>query len=124
MKSHPSPEPGISTAPTTKLGFGLKVGSGSEATATSLGWLAISLVLAASIGSLVTGGASVGAGRNLEVTVDLADALFDAGYALNLDAAAEDMPESPRDVSVPLTTSGAGKTVAGRRYVASFRYGP
>ena len=69
-------------------------------------------------------GASVGAGRNLEVTVDLADALFDAGYALNLDAAAEDMPESPRDVSVPLTTSGAGKTVAGRRYVASFRYGP
>ncbi len=69
-------------------------------------------------------GASVGAGRNLEVTVELADALFDAGYALNLDAAAEDMPESPRDVSVPLTASGAGEAVAGRRYVASFRYDP
>ncbi|MEN9492647.1 MAG: hypothetical protein RJA63_3096, partial [Pseudomonadota bacterium] len=46
-------------------------------------------------------GASVGAGRSLKVTVDLADALFDAGYKLNVDAAAEDMQDSPRDVSVP-----------------------
>lgn len=68
-------------------------------------------------------GASVGSGRSLEVTVDLADALFDAGYKLNVDGAAEDMPDSPRDVSVPLTTSGAGKAVAGRRYVAGFSYG-
>lgn len=68
-------------------------------------------------------GASVGAGRSLKVTVDLADALFDAGYKLNVDAAAEDMQDSPRDVSVPLTTAGAGKPVAGRRYVADFSYG-
>ena len=68
-------------------------------------------------------GASVGAGRSLTVTVDLADALFDAGYKLNVDAAAEDMQDSPRDVSVPLTTAGAGKPVAGRRYVADFSYG-
>lgn len=68
-------------------------------------------------------GASVGAGRSLKVTVDLADALFDAGYKLNVDAAAEDMQDSPRDVSVPLTTTGAGKPVAGRRYVAGFSYG-
>ena len=68
-------------------------------------------------------GASVGAGRTLTVTADLADALFDAGYKLNVDAAAEDMQDSPRDISVPLTTAGAGKPVAGRRYVAGFTYG-
>lgn len=68
-------------------------------------------------------GASVGAGRSLKVTVELADALFDAGYTLNVDAAAEDMRDSPRDVSVPLTKAGAGKPTAGRRYVAGFTYG-
>ncbi|ABX63424.1 hypothetical protein C064_02015 [Brucella suis 63/252] len=36
-------------------------------------------------------GASVGAGRKLEITLDLADALFDAGYTLHVDAAVEDM---------------------------------
>ena len=39
------------------------------------------------------------------------------------DAAAEDMRDSPRDVSVPLTKTGAGKPVAGQRYVAGFTYG-
>ncbi len=68
-------------------------------------------------------GASVGAGRTLKVTVDLEDALFDAGYSLNIDAAAEDMRDSPREISVPLTTAGAGHKVAGRRYVAGFNYG-
>lgn len=68
-------------------------------------------------------GASVGAGRKLTVTADLADALFDAGYKLNVDAAAEDMQDSPRDISVPLTKAGVDQTVAGRRYVASFTYG-
>lgn len=68
-------------------------------------------------------GASVGAGRTLKVTADLADALFDAGYTLNVDAGVEDMPDSPRDVSVPLTKGGAGKPVAGRRYVGSLSYG-
>ncbi len=68
-------------------------------------------------------GASVGEGRSLKVTADLADALFDAGYKLNIDAAAEDMRDSPRDISVPLTKAGAGKPVAGRSYVAGFTYG-
>lgn len=68
-------------------------------------------------------GASVGEGRRLKVTADLADALFDAGYKLNIDAAAEDMRDSPRDISVPLTKAGAGKPVAGRSYVAGFTYG-
>ena len=67
-------------------------------------------------------GASVGAGRTLEITLDLADALFDAGYTLHIDAAVEDMRDSPNEVAVPLTTDGAGTPVTGRRYIASFAY--
>ena len=69
-------------------------------------------------------GASVGAGRKLEVTLDLADALFDAGYELHVDAAVEDMRDSPSEIVVPLTTTGAGKPIPGRRYIADFVYGP
>ncbi len=67
-------------------------------------------------------GASVGAGRSLEITLDLADALFDAGYTLHIDAAVEDMRDSPNEIAVPLTTQGAGVAVPGRRYIASFTY--
>lgn len=67
-------------------------------------------------------GASVGAGRTLEITLDLADALFDAGYVLHIDAAVEKMRASPNEVAVPLTTEGAGSQVQGRRYVATFSY--
>jgi hypothetical protein len=66
-------------------------------------------------------GASVGAGRTLEITLDLADALFDAGYSLRIDAAVEDMRDSPNEVVVPLTR-GTRPPVQGRRYVASFAY--
>lgn len=68
-------------------------------------------------------GASVGAGRTLKVTVDLADALFDAGYKLHIDVAAEDMRDSPSEVVVPLTAAGAGRPVAGRSYIQTFTYG-
>lgn len=68
-------------------------------------------------------GASVGPGRQLAVTVELEEALIDAGYTLNIDAAAEDLRDSPHDVSVPLTRSGAGQTSVGKRYVAEFTYG-
>ncbi|KRB34486.1 Tat pathway signal protein [Mesorhizobium sp. Root695] len=67
-------------------------------------------------------GASVGAGRALSITLDLADTLFDAGYALHIDAAAEDMRDSPSEIVVPLTAAGAGKATAGRRYIANFTY--
>jgi len=68
-------------------------------------------------------GASVGAGRELSITLDLADALFDAGYTLHVDAAVEDMRDSPNEVAVPLTTNGANTPVRGRRYIANFSYG-
>lgn len=67
-------------------------------------------------------GASVGAGRSLEITLDLADALFDAGYTLHVDAAVEDMRDSPNEIAVPLTTAGAGTAVPGRRYIATLTY--
>ncbi|WP_256754712.1 DUF2271 domain-containing protein [Mesorhizobium sp. Mes31] len=67
-------------------------------------------------------GASVGAGRTLSITLDLADTLFDAGYALHIDAAAEDMRDSPSEIVVPVTAAGAGKATAGRHYIANFAY--
>ncbi len=67
-------------------------------------------------------GASVGSGRTLKITLDLADTLLDAGYTLHIDAAAENMRDSPNEVAVPLTAAGAGKPNAGRRYVSSFSY--
>lgn len=65
-------------------------------------------------------GASVGAGRTLEITVDLADALFDAGYTLHVDAAVEDMRDSPNEVALPL--SAAGASASGSRYISSVSY--
>ncbi|WP_417275653.1 DUF2271 domain-containing protein [Celeribacter halophilus] len=67
-------------------------------------------------------GASVGSGRTLEISLDLADALFDAGYTLHIDAAVEDMRDSPNEVAVPLTSEGAGTATHGRRYIAGFTY--
>lgn len=67
-------------------------------------------------------GASVGAGKTLRVTVDVADALLDAGYDIHIDTAAEKMKDNPSEVVVPLTSAGAGKPVAGKGYVKSFRY--
>ena len=67
-------------------------------------------------------GASVGAGRTLKVTADLADALIDAGYEIRIDAAAEDMRDSPSEIRVPLSTAQAGKPQAGKQYIQSFTY--
>jgi Predicted periplasmic protein (DUF2271) len=67
-------------------------------------------------------GASVGSGQALKITFDLSDALFDAGYVLHVDAAAESMRESPSEIAVPLTLKGAGQSNPGRRYIASLVY--
>ncbi len=67
-------------------------------------------------------GASVGSGRTLTVKVELADALIDAGYEIRIDSAVEDGRDNAVDARAPLTVKGAGKPVAGRGYVKSFRY--
>jgi hypothetical protein len=64
-------------------------------------------------------GASVGAGRTLKVTADLADALIDAGYEIRIDAAVEDMRDSPSEVRVPLSRTIVGKPQSGRQYIQS-----
>ena len=64
-------------------------------------------------------GASVGQGRTLKVTADLADALIDAGYEIRIDAAVEDMRDSPAEVRIPLTSANAGKPQAGKQYIQS-----
>lgn len=67
-------------------------------------------------------GASVGAGRSLKVTADLADALIDAGYEIRIDASAEDMRDSPSEIRVPLSTQNAAKPHAGKQYIQSLTY--
>ncbi len=67
-------------------------------------------------------GASVGAGKTLRVTVELADALLDAGYEIRIDTAVEKMKDNPSEVAVPLTRAGTDKVAVGRGYVKSFRY--
>ena len=64
-------------------------------------------------------GASVGAGRTLKVTADLADALIDAGYEIRIDAAVEDMRDSPSEVRVPLSSANLGKPQPGKLYIQS-----
>lgn len=67
-------------------------------------------------------GASVGSGKSLKVTVELADALIDAGYEIRVDSAVEDGRDNPADARVPLTKQGSGKPVKGRGYIKSFTY--
>lgn len=67
-------------------------------------------------------GASVGAGRTLKVTADLAAALIDAGYEIRIDAAAEDMRDSPSEVRVPLSTGNAGKPQVGKQYIQTLTF--
>ncbi|MCC6719984.1 MAG: DUF2271 domain-containing protein [Acetobacteraceae bacterium] len=67
-------------------------------------------------------GASVGSGQSLRASVEIADALIDAGYQIRIDTAVEDGRDNPSEVVVPLTAAASGKPVAGRGYVAAFRF--
>ncbi len=67
-------------------------------------------------------GASVGAGRGLDVTVEVADALIGAGYQLRVDAAAENIADLPAEIVLPLDRSAAGVDATGRGLVARFRF--
>lgn len=67
-------------------------------------------------------GASVGSGQSLKVSVNVADALIDAGYQIRIDSAVEDGRENAAEVVVPLTAANAGKPVSGKGYVKSFSF--
>lgn len=67
-------------------------------------------------------GASIGSGRTLTVTVDIADALINAGYQIRVDSAVEDIADRPAEVVAPLAASGRRQAVAGRGFVQSLQY--
>jgi hypothetical protein len=67
-------------------------------------------------------GASVLSGKTLNITVDIADEMIDAGYEVRVDTAVEDMRDNRADVSAALTSDGVGKSFPGRGYVQSLRY--
>ena len=67
-------------------------------------------------------GASVGSGKTLKVTVELADALIDAGYEIRIDTAVEDQRDNPNELRVPLSTANKAKPTAGRGYVKAFSF--
>lgn len=67
-------------------------------------------------------GASVGAGRTLKVSADLADALIDAGYEIRVDAAVENLRDSASEIRVPLTAANAGKPHAGKQYIQALTF--
>lgn len=66
-------------------------------------------------------GASIGSGKTLKITADIADAMIDAGYQVHVDTAIEDGMDNPSEVIAPLSTGSAGTSTAGRGYVKSFR---
>jgi hypothetical protein len=67
-------------------------------------------------------GASVGSGQSLKVSVNVADALIDAGYQIRIDSAVENGRENAAEVVAPLTAANAGKPVSGKGYVKSFSF--
>lgn len=66
-------------------------------------------------------GASIGSGKTLKITADIADAMIDAGYQVHVDTAVEDGMDNPSEVVAPLSSGSAGSPVAGKGYVKSFR---
>ena len=66
-------------------------------------------------------GASVGSGKTLKITVDITDALINAGYTVHVDTSVEDGDDNPSEIVAPLDASASGKPVAGAGYVKTFK---
>jgi hypothetical protein len=66
-------------------------------------------------------GASIGSGKTLKISLDLADAMIDAGYVVHVDTAVEDGRDNPSEIVTPLATASSGVTVAGKGYVKTFK---
>ena len=66
-----------------------------------------------------TTGASVGSGKNLTISVEIADALIDAGFEIRVDSAVEKESDVPADARIAVSQANAGKPVTGRGYVKS-----
>ncbi|MBS1163996.1 MAG: hypothetical protein H6R00_21 [Proteobacteria bacterium] len=64
-------------------------------------------------------GASIGSGGRLKVTAEVADAMLDAGYKVQVDTAIEGGNEFAADAAAPLSAASAGKPAPGNGYVQS-----
>lgn len=64
-------------------------------------------------------GASVGSGRTFSVTVDVADALIDAGYRIVVDSAVEHGQLFTANPTIPLVQASSGQTFTGTGYVGA-----
>ena len=64
-------------------------------------------------------GASVGGGRSFTITADIADALINAGYKVQIDTAVEDFGEHRAEATVELNASTQAATGSG--FVKSLR---
>ena len=69
-----------------------------------------------------TTGASVGSGRMLTVSAEIADSLIDAGYQIRVDTSVEHGSDNAADVVAPLAAAAAGKPLAAKGYVKSFKF--
>ncbi|ABD86231.1 DUF2271 domain-containing protein [Rhodopseudomonas palustris] len=67
-------------------------------------------------------GASVGSGRGLDVTVEVADTLIGAGLQLRVDAAAENIADNPAEIILPLEKAADGRDAIGRGLIARFHF--
>ncbi|MCW2273656.1 DUF2271 domain-containing protein [Rhodoblastus acidophilus] len=66
-------------------------------------------------------GASVGSGKTLKISVDIADALIDAGYKIHVDTSVEDGMDNPSEVVALLDAASSGKVLNGEGYVKAFK---
>ncbi len=64
-------------------------------------------------------GASVGSGRSFSVSVEIADALIDAGYQIRVDSAVENGQVFAATPTIPLAQSSSGQAFTGSGYVAA-----
>jgi hypothetical protein len=69
-----------------------------------------------------TTGASVGSGRSLTVSAEIADALIDAGFEIRVDSAVEKESDVPADARITLDKASLGKPAPGRGYVKSITF--
>ncbi len=66
-------------------------------------------------------GAGAGSGKTLKISLDIADALIDAGYKVHVDTSVEDGNDNPSEIVAPLEAASSGKALAGSGYVKSFK---
>jgi hypothetical protein len=66
-----------------------------------------------------TSGASIGSGETMNTSLEIPDAMLNAGYTLRVESAVENQRYMPDDAAVTLIDANNGQAVAGTGYVQS-----